>query len=82
MRYASSFAAVAAFISLAAADDAPTAESTSIGTTFAATLPASGDVTGSVLGSAAPNGEGSNIQISLYDLPQGSALSMSDRGGT
>lgn len=83
MRYTSGFAAIAAVVSLAAADDAPMADNTNIGITFAATLPNNGDVTGSVVGAGAPNGEGSNIQIALYNLPQGATLSMSgtEQGG-
>lgn len=77
MRHAITSAALAALVSLASAANAPTAQNTNIGMTFAATLPASGAVTGSVLGSGAPNGEGANIQISLYNLPQGSQLSTS-----
>lgn len=80
MRYTIGFAAVAALASLALAEDAPTAE-TEIGQTFAATLPDKGGVTGSVLGSGAPSGVGSNIQISLFNLPKGVSLSMSRSAG-
>lgn len=77
MRYTSGLAAVAALISLASADEAPVAEGTNIGITFAANLPNNGDVTGSVVISGAPNGMGSNIQISLSNLPEGTSLSTS-----
>lgn len=75
MRYATGLVAIAAVVSRATAEDAPIAENTNIGMTFAANLPNNGGVTGSFVGAGAPNGEGSNIQISLYDLPQGSSLS-------
>lgn len=77
MRYTSGFAAIAALVSVAAADDAPVAEHTNIGMTFAANLPNNGEITGSFVGAGAPNGEGSNIQISLYNLPYGTTLSTS-----
>lgn len=72
MRYTITIAALAA---LAAAGDAPIADGTNIGMTFSANLPSNGNVTGTIVGSGAPNGEGSNFQISLYNLPRGASLS-------
>lgn len=76
MRYTSGLAAIAALVARVVADDAPMAENTSNGMTFAATLPNKGGVTGSFVGSPSPNQQGSNIQLSLFDIPEGGNLSM------
>lgn len=71
MRYTSTIVAAAAFASLAAAADAPIAK-TNIGVTFTAELPNTGNISGTILGAGAPDGSGSNFQVAMYNLPQGS----------
>ena len=78
MHSISKIAAAAALVSLASAGNAPIAQATGIGTTYSATIPAKvNSLSGAVLGSIAPNGAGTNFQISLYNLPGSGNLSES-----
>lgn len=73
MRSFTKIAATAALISVATAGDAPVVDSSTLinGLTYSATLPNTGTdaVTGAVLGSIAPGGEGTNFQVAFYNLP-------------
>ncbi len=70
MHCISRIAAAAALMSIAAAGDAPIAQSEGISNTYSATIPAKVDTpSGAVLGSVAPGGAGTNFQISFYNLP-------------
>jgi hypothetical protein len=70
MRSISNIAAAAALVSIAAAGDAPVAESVNTGLTYSATIPAKVDtLSGAVLGAGAPDGAGTNFQVALYNLP-------------
>jgi hypothetical protein len=76
MHSISKIAAAAALVSLATAGDAPVAQATGIGTTYSATIPAKVDtLSGAILGSIAPDGAGTNFQISFYNLPGSGNLS-------
>lgn len=79
MRYISSIVSVAALASIAAAGDAPVVEGNPIEITYSATIPQvnAQDLSGAVKISSAPDGEGVNIQVSLYNLPSGQKLSTS-----
>ena len=80
MRYTVNIAAIAALVSIAAAGDAPIAQSENIGTTYSATIPAKANsLSGAVLGASAPDGAGTNFQISFYNLPSGGNLSTYER---
>ncbi len=79
MRSFSNIAATAALLAVASAGDAPVVDSSSVltGITYTATLPTSGgvsNVTGTVIGSIAPGGAGTNFQVSFYNLPGTSAF--------
>jgi hypothetical protein len=70
MRYISNIAAAAAIISVAVAGDAPVAEASNIDTSYSATIPAAvNSLSGAILAAVAPNGAGTNFQISFYNLP-------------
>lgn len=70
MRYISSEAAVAALVSCAAASKAPVVHNAPIGITYSATLPSgNANITGAVKGAGAPNGQGTNFQVTFYNLP-------------
>ena len=73
MRSISNIAAVTALVSIAAAGDAPVVQNNPIGITYTATLPGtkSGQLSGVVKGAASPDGVGTNLQISFYNLPGG-----------
>ena len=77
MRYISNIAAAAAVVSVAVAGDAPVAEASNIDTSYSATIPAAvNSLSGAILGAVAPNGAGTNFQISFYNLPGTGNLSM------
>lgn len=70
MRSISNIAAAAALVSLAAAGDAPIAQGVNTGLTYSATIPAKVDtLSGAVLGSGSPDGDGTNFQVAFYNLP-------------
>ena len=78
MHSISKIAAAAALVSLATAGDAPVAQATGIGITYAANIPDKANtLSGAVLGSIAPDGAGTNFQISFYNLPGSGNLSES-----
>jgi len=78
MHSISKIAVAAALVSLATAGDAPVAQATGIGTTYSATIPAKvNSLSGAILGSIAPDGAGTNFQISFYNLPGSGNLSYS-----
>lgn len=76
MRY--TIATVAALASVAAAGDAPVVENNPLDVTYSATIPQNNavDLSGAMKIAAAPDGEGVNIQFSLYNLPGTGDLSM------
>ena len=80
MRYISNIAAAAAIVSVAVAGDAPVAQSSNVDTSYSASIPAAANaLSGTILGSVAPNGAGTNFQISFYNLPGTGNLSTSIR---
>ncbi len=80
MRFTSTYAALAALLSLTTASDAPVAKNNPAGVTYSATIGSKNAslVSGSFKIAAAPNREGANILITLYNLPaSGGSLCMS-----
>lgn len=77
MHSISKVVAVAALLSVATAGDAPVVQNNPVGTTYTAQLPNTGAkaITGAVIAAAAPNGKGTNFQISFYNLPSSGNLS-------
>ncbi len=77
MGYTFDVLAAATVITLATAGNAPLANSDlTTGLTYSATLPNTGvdAITGAVLGSIAPDGTGTNFQVSFYNLPGSGSL--------
>ena len=77
MRYTSSIIAVAGLAAIVAADDAPVVKGNPIEITYSATIPATNGSTlsGAFKAASAPDGQGVNIQVSLYNLPNNGDLS-------
>jgi len=72
MRYTSSILTVAALASVAIASDAPVVQNNPIEVTYSATIPTGANakaISGAIKVAASPDGEGVNIQVALYNLP-------------
>ena len=77
MRSVSSFAAVAALASIAAAGDAPVVNNNPIAATYSATIPedTAGELSGAIKIAASPSGQGVAVQFAMYNLPNSGDLS-------
>jgi hypothetical protein len=71
MRSISNIVAAATLVTLAAAGDAPVVHEDATGVVYTATLPNTGvnAITGAVIGAVSVDGEGTNFQVSFYNLP-------------
>lgn len=71
MRYTSNIVAAAALAAVASAGDAPATHGNPLDITYAATIQVTtaDALSGAMKIAASPNGQGVNIQFSMYNLP-------------